>query len=276
MSHAEAATLDPAIAEDPMPPGKLGMWFFLASEVMFFAGLLAAYVVLRAGDPELFRKHALALNGWLTGINTLLLMLSSCSIFLASKAAGRQLRQRTVLWLSVTLLLGIGFLVIKAREYKLKFDHHTIVTIENGQTYVYDGIATRMDGAVVKEINGFRAKPPANFDIYRIAEQDVRRLAATDQKLESPAGLTAQRLAVTGTLSQDISYGPWKNIFLACYFTLTGVHAAHILGGAVALSFILAHAIRGRVLAAHTEYLALYWYFVDVVWLLLFPILYLF
>lgn len=252
------------------------MWLFLAGEVMFFAGLLAAYVVLRAGDPELFRKHALALNGWLTGINTLLLMLSSGSIYLASRTAGRQLRRQTILWLSITLLLGVAFLVIKAREYKLKFDHHTIVTMQAGQTYVYDGIATRLDGTTVTEINGFRAGKPAEFDIYRIAEMDVRRLAAAEQKLDSPAEITAQRLPITGTLSQDISYGPWKNIFLACYFTLTGVHAAHILGGAIALVINLTQAVRGRLLPAHTENLALYWYFVDVVWLLLFPILYIF
>jgi cytochrome c oxidase subunit III len=77
------------------------------------------------------------------------------------------------------------------------------------------------------------------------------------------------------TISQAITYGPWKNIFYACYFATTGVHGLHVLGGIVAIALLLGHAIRGKLLAPHTEYVGLYWHFVDLVWIFLFPLLYL-
>jgi hypothetical protein len=76
-------------------------------------------------------------------------------------------------------------------------------------------------------------------------------------------------------ISQNITYGPWKNIFYACYFATTGVHGLHVVGGIVALVLLLGHALRGKILAPHTEYIGLYWHFVDLVWIFLFPLLYL-
>jgi cytochrome c oxidase subunit 3 len=76
-------------------------------------------------------------------------------------------------------------------------------------------------------------------------------------------------------ISQDITYGPWKNIFYSCYFITTGVHGLHVVGGIVALFLLLGHAVRGKILPPHTEYVGLYWHFVDLVWIFLFPLLYL-
>jgi cytochrome c oxidase subunit 3 len=70
-------------------------------------------------------------------------------------------------------------------------------------------------------------------------------------------------------------YGPQKNIFFSCYFALTGVHGLHVVGGIIPLSFLLIQALRGRAFPAHTEYVGLYWHFVDLVWIFLFPLLYL-
>ena len=77
------------------------------------------------------------------------------------------------------------------------------------------------------------------------------------------------------SISQDITNGPWKNVFYASYFMTTGVHGLHVLGGIVALGLLLGHAIRGKILPAHTEYIGLYWHFVDLVWIFLFPLLHL-
>ena len=77
------------------------------------------------------------------------------------------------------------------------------------------------------------------------------------------------------TISQDITYGPWKNIFYACYFALTGVHGVHVIGGIIPIFFLLVQAIRGKLFPAQTEYVGLYWHFVDLVWIFLFPLLYL-
>ena len=65
MTTTETTIPQKRSTQDPMPPGRLGLWLFLISEMMFFIGILASYVVLRAGEQELFRKHELALNGWL-------------------------------------------------------------------------------------------------------------------------------------------------------------------------------------------------------------------
>ena len=76
-------------------------------------------------------------------------------------------------------------------------------------------------------------------------------------------------------VSQDINYLPWKNLFFASYFTLTGVHGVHVLGGMIPIFILMSQAIRGKIFAPATEYVGLYWHFVDLVWIFLFPLLYL-
>src|ERR1700741_4192056 len=79
---------DPVIGHgDPTPPGKIAIWLFLASEIMFFIGVLGSYIVLRSGAPELFSKHATALSKWLAGINTLVLIFSSVTMYIAVESA---------------------------------------------------------------------------------------------------------------------------------------------------------------------------------------------
>lgn len=248
------------------PPGKIGTWLFLASEIMFFIGVLGSYIVLRSGSPQLFSKHAEALSKTLAGINTLVLIFSSVTMYIAVESAQQRRRGRTVAALAATILCGLGFLGIKYVEYSAKLTHHTIVGRESpdGPLYVYDGHVDQRQ----KTIIGFRADTAAirGFNIHLAAEQDVR----------SASGQTEPRqFTIPTLLVQEVSYGPWKNIFYACYFATTGVHAAHVLGGLIALSLLLAHAIRGNILPAHTEYVGLYWHFVDLVWIFLFPLLYL-
>jgi cytochrome c oxidase subunit 3 len=76
-------------------------------------------------------------------------------------------------------------------------------------------------------------------------------------------------------INKAVSYGPQKNIFYNCYFALTGVHGLHVVGGIIPLTMLLVHGLRGKILAPHTEYVGLYWHFVDLVWIFLFPLLYL-
>src|SRR3954470_7561321 len=79
---------DPVIGHgDPTAPGKIGIWLFLASEIMFFIGILGTYIVLRSGSAELFAHHALALSKQWAGLNTLVLILSSLTMALAVDAA---------------------------------------------------------------------------------------------------------------------------------------------------------------------------------------------
>jgi cytochrome c oxidase subunit 3 len=262
---------DPVISHgDPLPPGKVAIWLFLASEIMFFIGVLGSYIVLRSGSPALFSLHAEALSKPLAGLNTVILIFSSVTMYIAVESAHSGKRGRLILTLAATILCGIGFMSIKAVEYTTKFMHHTIVpTIATGEEpVVYDGHVHEHDGKRI--LTGYKASTARipGFNINLVSEEDVKAASGQDkeQDFEVPAAADA---------AQDISYGPWKNVFYASYFTTTGVHAAHVIGGLVALSILLVHVLRGKVLPAHTEYVGLYWHFVDLVWIFLFPLLYL-
>src|SRR5215216_6315507 len=85
---AEEHAPDPVTSHgDPTPPGKVAIWLFLASEIMFFIGLLATYIIFRSGSPKIFAEHAAALSKTLAGVNTLVLIFSSLTMALAVDAA---------------------------------------------------------------------------------------------------------------------------------------------------------------------------------------------
>lgn len=195
MTQAYATTVSHTPATG-IPTNKLGMWLFLASEVMFFTGLIAAYVVLRMGNlawpgPE---GHLSVPIGTL---NTLVLITSSVTMVLALAALQHEDQQGAWVFLLVTILLGSSFLGIKAYEYGTKFSHHIT---------------------------------------------------------------------------------PSTNIFWSCYFTLTGFHALHVLGGVIANLWLWLRILQRRLTAGSAyklELVGLYWHFVDIVWIFLFPLLYL-
>ena len=195
MSQAHAISASHPTATG-IPNGKLGMWVFLASEVMFFTGLLGAYIVLRLGHPSWpgDEGHLSVLMGT---INTLVLICSSTTIVLALAAAQRGAIPALRRWLFATILLGSSFLVIKGFEYAAKFTHHIF---------------------------------------------------------------------------------PSTNVFWSCYYTLTGFHALHVLGGIIFNGWILGltwRPARWAVQGHRLELAGLYWHFVDIVWIFLFPLLYL-
>jgi len=307
---------DPVIGHgDPTPPGKVAIWLFLASEIMFFIGILATYIIFRSGSAKIFGEHAQALNKSLAGINTLVLIFSSLTMALAVDASQKGNRNRTLGCLALTLLCAFGFMGIKYIEYSDKLGHHTIVATEVESagaktmvSYVYDGHKHEVKDGVLELTHATRARlePGTDFNIGWMSHRQVEELAKGKGAAEvvaetgtergtgpakEEAAATAEHVkeaAHTGggehgetfhipvkSIAQDITYGPWKNIFYACYFTLTGVHGLHVLGGIVAISMLMVHAMRGKILPAHTEYVGLYWHFVDLVWIFLFPLLYL-
>jgi cytochrome c oxidase subunit III len=328
---------------DPIAPGKLGIWLFLASEIMFFIGLLGTYIVLRSGSPKMFEVQGMTLSKALAGVNTLVLIFSSLTMALAVDAAHKANRNRLIAMLALTVLMAFGFMVIKYIEYTDKFHHYTLLakegTGQNAKVYIYDGHLHKLDVTVagnlsvpkgtklvkLKEPVGDQAQdtPAAvlgesggryelQFDTpgqekamvdksktVAVADKDIkpkvwhisanRRLvpkseetinvhlytipgdAANKDKIEPVKDYTIQ----ASDVNDSTWYGPQKNIFFSCYFALTGVHGLHVIGGIVPLTFLLIQAIRGKFFAPHTEYVGLYWHFVDLVWIFLFPLLYL-
>ena len=187
----------------------LGMWIFLVTEVMFFGGLLMAYLVYRVWYPEAWSEGSLDLDIALGGTNTVVLIGSSLTMALAVRAAQTGLQRATIGWLLLTMALGLTFLVVKFFEYKHKYDLNHI--------------------------------PGANF-VY-----------------EGPHALQVQ-------------------LFFSLYFGLTGLHALHMIVGVSILAVITWMASRGRFSPAWytpVEMSGLYWHFVDIVWIFLFPLLYL-
>jgi len=173
---------------------KLGMWLFLATEVMMFGGFVAAFVLFRAARPAMATDAAHLAPGGAT-LNTLVLLTSSLTMALGVRAAKVSQQRETRRWLAATMLLGAAFLGVKAVEYAGKLS----------------------------------------------------------------AGLT-----------------PGTSIFFSCYYTLTGLHALHVVAGILLLAWVAARLPRWAWTGgAVVETAGLYWHFVDVVWIFLFPLLYL-
>jgi cytochrome c oxidase subunit III len=267
---------DPVVSHgDPTRPGKIGIWLFLASEIMFFIGILGTYIILRSGAPEMFAAHAHVLSKTAAGINTLVLIGSSLTVALAVDAAQKGNRSRTIAMLAATIVCAFGFLVIKYIEYTDKLGdpwghslgHQTLVHTQGGQTFVYDG-HVHAHGADSIEVKGYRMAPPEQgLNLHTISEHEIK--LASGQKEEQIWTLEKKGLG------SSLRYGPTKNIFFSCYYALTGVHGVHVVGGIIPMVILLVHALRGKVLPHHIEYTGLYWHFVDLVWIFLFPLLYL-
>jgi cytochrome c oxidase subunit III len=114
------------------------------------------------------------------------------------------------------------------------------------------------------------------FNINLASEKSVEEGASEEAKAAGKAKVEEAEYEIpVAQISQRINYMPWKNIFYSCYFALTGVHGIHIFGGMIPIFILMVQAMRGRLLPASTEYVGLYWHFVDLVWIFLFPLLYL-
>jgi cytochrome c oxidase subunit 3 len=264
----------PAIPHDLEPHpvtgmynGKFGLWLFLASEVMLFGALFSTYVLLRVGAPEgTWPKHgAEILDVPLATFNTLVLITSSVTMVMAWASLKLHQIGRAQLFLTLTFLLAGTFLVVKYFEYKAKFTHYQVILKE---PRTIDGVETaKITGHhLVETETGFTIQPdpPKEAHGEKHAADHVH------------AEITIDRADVV----RWSNYGPRANNFLATYFTLTGLHGLHIVGGMIVIFYFI---LTGKAFAAHQyekytnriECTGLYWHFVDLVWIFLFPVLYL-
>src|SRR5947209_5926299 len=131
MTTAEHHTEEPTQAGIPMPNGKVAMWFFLVTEIMFFTALIGTYLILRNGTParstyKLLTPHQVHLVEWIGAFNTFVLIASSLTVVLAHYAAAHGDFKKATLYIGVTLVLGVLFLVVKGFEYQSKFAHDVL------------------------------------------------------------------------------------------------------------------------------------------------------
>ncbi len=202
--------------EDEFEAAKLGMWLFLATELLLFSGFFCAYFVLRMFYPEAFRGASQEYLNWKIGaINTAVLLISSWNVAVAVRAA--QLGQKMILAFNVFFasLCGIAFLVIKlALEYYPKYQ------------------AGEIPGALFTFPGGHGEYLPSAYD----------------------------------------------PIFLSVYWVSTATHGFHVLIGVFLLWWIGWRALKGHFGPKHytaVENVGLYWHVVDLIWIFLFPLLYL-
>lgn len=188
---------------------NLGMWAFLITEVLFFGGLFAAYIVYRTKYPEAFTAGSYKLDITLGAVNTAVLIFSSLTMALAVYWAQLGKSKKIVVFVILTMILGSVFLGIKAVEYSHKIHEHLLPT----QSFVFDAPHTEH-----------------------------------------------------------------ARIFFSIYFSMTGLHAFHMIIGLGLLTYLAINAWKGAYSVEYNtpvEIIGLYWHFVDIVWIFLFPLLYL-
>ena len=214
---------------------KLGMWVFIATELLMFGGLFVAYLIYHAQEPELFKLAHHALDKKLGAVNTVVLLFSSLTAALAVRSAQLGKRSQTSLFLVVTLLCAGAFLVVKYFEYT----HKIHAGLLPGRCFGHPGFANCI----------------------------------------GDAGLSTQPVPVSVMEHGELLALPTRaNMFFALYFMMTGLHGIHVLIGMSLLTWILIKNIKGHFSPEYFTQVdlgALYWHLVDLVWIYLFPLLYL-
>lgn len=224
--------------EQQREASSLGMWVFLITEIMFFGGIFLAYTVNRQAHPTAFGVGSRTLDLALGGFNTAVLLASSFTMAMAVWASQTGKKKRITLFLALTLILGGIFLGVKVIEYSQKFEHHLVP----GRSFQLDyHVKNPSPGDAPREIAG--------------GKKELERAEAKDPDIQTHSQL-----------------------FFSLYFGMTGLHALHMIVGAGLLVWLIRSSLRGRFTPEYNtpvELVGLYWHFVDIVWIYLFPLLYL-
>jgi cytochrome c oxidase subunit III len=266
--------------------GKIAIWLFLASEVMLFGGLFSAYLFLRMGAEPGMWPHGL-LNVPIGTANTFILIASSITVVMAWAALKMRKFNLYRLWMLATIILGTVFLIIKlGYEYPQKFEHfgayikpEALAKYEPylGNTYLASkGLAPRV------EITGhLHHETPTEYTVVL----DAVNADPTNPKNDHPSFIPQPRSEKEVKIEKaDVRwasvFAPKHSSFFAVYFTITGLHALHIIGGLVVFLYFLGpgaslYKKNPEYLANRIECAGLFWHFVDLVWIFAFPLFYL-
>jgi cytochrome c oxidase subunit 3 len=323
----------------PIPNGKTCVWLFLSTEIMFFAGLIGTYIVLRFGAVAWPRPHDVHLSEPIGAFNTFVLICSSVTVVLALEAAKKSKAAEAKGWILLTFLLGSVFLGVKMYEYNAKFSHGLYPRHPHGLIWEkadvhYTAAVRKRLGELKTELTSKAEHTPEVDARIALVDQISRDLVDPAEKAvrdqpNSPEGLILMlKLAYaiyppqyaeetehtpTAALPQgppiqlvayqtdqapasgEAAHGeaeheglngehPWLRLpimipggglWASTYFLLTGFHALHVLVGLIAFGLLMTTTLDRR-RANVIENVGLYWHFVDLVWIFLFPLLYLF
>jgi cytochrome c oxidase subunit 3 len=244
--------------EHQFDSGKFGIWCFLAQEILFFSALFVSYIVYRSHHPEIFQYAHHFLDPLLGGINTLVLIGSSLTAAWAVRAA--QLGQRKILILCLvgTICGALGFLGIKYKEYS----HKTHMGVLFGKKFHpkedYNGVEFPREVTEAPPSSKSLPTPPTKVGDKKATGAESSSGAESEEKPELPP--------------------PNTSMFFTIYFAMTGLHGLHVVAGLLVFIWLLIRAIKGHFTPRYfgpVDFAALYWHLVDLIWIYLFPLLYL-
>jgi cytochrome c oxidase subunit III len=284
----------------PLPNSKLIIWLFLSTEIMFFAALIGVFIVIRFGAPAWPMAHEVFLSEPIGAFNTFVLICSSVTIVLALEAARANKAGLAKGLVALTLVLGTVFLLVKGFEYNHKFEHGIYPMAprsriyERADLYFASAVRERLnDAGVQKEITRLKGAPSGELnDEQRKALSELDGVTQTVQSPNAtPVALTdaADKILPPPVPGQPEKPGlneifPWLklpivipggNMWASTYFLLTGFHALHVIIGLIVFGLLLLVQLDAKK-AYMIENVGLYWHFVDLVWIFLFPLIYLF
>ncbi len=342
--------------------GKLGIWIFLITEILFFSGLFVAYTIYRATHPEIFEYAHQFLNKYLGAINTGVLLFSSLTMAWGVRCAQLGKRWGLVYCLALTLFCAAVFLGVKTFEYTEKFEKRLlwsgafVSATDLGKTVpqllhvTMDSDAATLDKRVESDLGyimifwfwvlmiplimtlvghwlNFRSLRTTGFggligivgimmgiqvglfihhniDPHAHAETDHIVSVETPEGVINEDGESDSELATAKaehepkdahTIEKELVEGKgtekeihqfdqrekivrnWS-VFFSIYYFMTGLHAFHILGGMLAITWLLVRAVNNDFNPFYfgpVDYVGLYWHLVDLIWIYLFPLLYL-
>lgn len=237
-------------ARDEAEGAKFGMWLFLGTEVLMFGGFFCAYAVFRMMYPGVWHEASRYYLSWEIGaINTAVLLLSSFTIVMAIRGAQLGRQWQMVVNILITIACALFFLVVK-----VLFEY--IPKIQQG----------KLPGA------NFRYAPHAADS--HAAVDSMTALAATD----GGAAILATAAQTAEGAAHVFTPGTHDHLFMSIYWISTATHGFHVLVGVFVLIWVLIKAMRWHYGPNHytsLENTGLYWHLVDVIWIFLFPLLYL-
>ncbi len=346
--------------EQQFDSGKLGIWLFLVTEILFFGGLFVAYTLYRSNHPEIFEQAHVFLNKYLGGLNTIVLLFSSLTMALGVRAAQLGKNKNCAVYVLITMVCAAVFLGVKAVEYSHKWDMGILVRSAFNLTYTHPApvtsvgkwlhvsdylvyisviptlllvgflVASLMGKLMEKNVfskfmlglsimvGGYFLGVGVGLIFMDVAEGGANESHASIQTADQPLMLHAMTQETREDASHDENHDktaeshpaadhvdgqahheehahaggeafsahhpdPEKlsrnvGIFFSIYYCMTGLHAIHIIGGIVVLSWILWRSLLGQWRSDYfgpVDYVGLYWHLVDLIWIYLFPLLYL-
>jgi len=281
--------------EQQFTSAKLGMWIFLGTEILMFGGLFCAYSIYRHNHPLVFKFAAEAYLSTKWGaINTVILITSSLTMAWGVRAAQLNQKKLLISCLVMTLMGAAGFLGVKTIEYSAKWDEH--VWVGSWNKYNGDNDAS------------YATPPPAQPTTQPAIQIPVPAYSPTAIADDANTGLDVSQIKprYAYSFNQSIQLAPpkrasdakptdeeqrderyrqlsasdqWRvNTFFSCYFLMTGLHGIHVIVGMGLISWILMRTLRNDFSSEYftpVDLVGLYWHLVDLIWIFLFPLLYL-